>query len=326
MQNVLFFILFVSTLISLFYDYKTIENIDGFKNSYQNIKTTDSVNKPIILMISDEYNSPIGLSKAFRDSSVFDFSKMLVKKGWKVKNSFYSHETSTIHSLSSLFNFNLSHDSIYSKQNINQIGPKKLIKSLFADSLNKKHIEIINYGIFDLGNSNPLTRLYYYPKNFLEELLCYSVYPSIFYNSDGLKLKGLKNTFYPSEGHNKIILSSLADTLSKQKNLNCFIYVHLFMPHGPMVLAPDFKLQIESPEHYLAYWKFTNKKLGILLDKITAKNNCRIILTGDHGYRSDPSRINPKYTFTAFYGFDQKDVDQLKSVQDIGSLVNGYFK
>jgi hypothetical protein len=51
----------------------------------------------------------------------------------------------------------------------------------------------------------------------------------------------------------------------------------------------------------------------------------RIILTGDHGYRDD-FRILPIYTATAFYGFDEKDVEKIKSVQDLGALINAYFK
>ena len=54
------------------------------------------------------------------------------------------------------------------------------------------------------------------------------------------------------------------------------------------------------------------------------ENKYRIILTGDHGYRGD-DRINPQNTFTALYGFDKADVDKIKSVQDLGSLINHYL-
>jgi len=35
--------------------------------------------------------------------------------------------------------------------------------------------------------------------------------------------------------------------------------------------------------------------------------------------------MNPHNTFTAFYGFNQKDIDKIQSVQDLGSLINGYM-
>jgi len=50
-----------------------------------------------------------------------------------------------------------------------------------------------------------------------------------------------------------------------------------------------------------------------------------VIISGDHGFRGAKA-IDPYQTLTAFYGFDKADVDQVHSVQDIGSLIEGSFK
>ena len=324
-QNVFFITLFVVTSFSSFYQFQKEMDIMSYKNGYRAICQNDSTNKPIILIIADEYSSPIELANNFKDASVFDFSNNLIKKGWKIKPSFYSAETSTIHSLSSIFNFNLSVDPKYASIKINKIGSNELVKATLADSLTKKNVSIINYGVFDFGKSSPLTRLYFYPKNFFEQLISFTAYPMMFYNSGGLKLNGFKANYFPWEEHNKRIINSLDDTVNSIHTEKSFIYVHLYMPHTPMVYSPEFKFRVETPENYLAFWKFTNSKLEALLKNLIKENKYRIIVTGDHGYRHN-SKINPNKTFAAFYGFSETDLKSIPSVQDLGSLINGYLK
>ncbi len=325
-QNTFFMVLLAVSIATLIFSSTHFKTTDYFKSDFKKeIQPIDSINKPILLIISDEYNSPDGLYQVFKDSSIYNYSNHLKNKGWIVRNSFYSHEISTIHSLSSLFNFNLSTDPNFAEINVNTIGPKKIMQSALNDSLTKKHINIVNFGIFDFGNTQPLTRLYYFPKSFLEELLRFTAFPLLSSNTDGFKAHGIKNNFFIESEHNRIILNSLIDTTQKLKNKLSFFYVHLYMPHAPLVYMPEFSYRVTELDNYLAFWKFTNSKLQTLLDPIVAENKFRIILTGDHGYRKS-GKIDPRNSFTAFYGFDQKDVDQLKSVQDIGSLVNGYFK
>jgi hypothetical protein len=96
-----------------------IPPIDSIQNGYKHINESLSSDKngnennnegqkPIILIVLDEYSSPDELYKIVKDSSVYNFSNTLEKKGWEVRNSSYTYESSTIHSISSLFNFNLS--------------------------------------------------------------------------------------------------------------------------------------------------------------------------------------------------------------------------
>ncbi len=215
---------------------------------------------------------------------------------------------------------------MYSNASIEEIGSEKLMKSKLSDSLKKRNIEIINYGIFDLGNSKPINRLYYYPKNLLELIVNYSIYPLVFNNTGELKLEGFKKSFYAMEIHNKFILNNLMDTLNSEKDKIKFVYVHLFMPHVPMKYDTSFKYRDNNLKNYLEFWKFTNEKISPLLDSIIKLNKYRIILTGDHGYRSSLKNIDPHYTFGAFYGFSENDVNKINSVQDLGSLIDNYFK
>ncbi|MCX6299880.1 MAG: sulfatase-like hydrolase/transferase [Bacteroidetes bacterium] len=316
---------FVTFLFNSSSSTEKIKNINSIQNSYIQLQKKPEYVKPVILIISDEYNSPDGLYNVFKDSSIYNFSNDLKKNNWVVSNSNFSYETSTIHSLSSLFNFNLSKDSTYSKQTISNIGTNKLVHALLFDSLTTKNVSIVNYGIFDIGKSIPISRLYFYPKNFIESFFIYSTLYYIIYNTGQFNKDGYENNYYPMESHNKNILNTINDSLNNSINKRQFIYIHLYMPHGPIIFEPEFHNRNENNmSNYFAYWNFTNNKLSTLLKRLTSENKFRIILTGDHGFRSD-KRVNPHYTFTAFYGFNNYDLEKIESVQDLGSLINGSF-
>ena len=48
-------------------------------------------------------------------------------------------------------------------------------------------------------------------------------------------------------------------------------------------------------------------------------NNVRVIISGDHGFRSDLTV--QKNTMAAFKGFEEKSIEKIRTVQDIGSLI-----
>jgi hypothetical protein len=296
-----------------------------FKNSFTTIPVSERPIKPIILIISDEYTSPDGLYQIYKDSSIYKFSNELANNGWITKNSFYSYETSSIHSLSSLFNFNLSKNKKYGKEENANIAITKLMNASIADSLEIKNVEIINFGIFHIGKHTYLNRLYLYPTSLIESVLMDTIYYIFKSHTGNFNESGFSNSYYPKEAHNKYLLSHLVDTLNIMNKPQTFVYTHLYMPHDPMQFNPDFPLRVQGNIiNYKAYWNFTNQKLNTLLTSLIIENKYRIILTGDHGYRND-NRINPHYTFTAFYGFNKESIDRIQSVQDLGSLINGYF-
>lgn len=322
--NVFMLIFCVLAIVTSIVNIKEHSIID-YQSKYTHIPRINTAIKPVILLISDEYSSPDGLYKVYKDSSIYDFSNKLVNKGWVARNSFYSYEISTIYSLSSLFNFNLSINRNYNKQSMETVGESKIMHAGIAASLEKKNVNIINFGIVHIGKHSFLNRLYYYPTSFIENIMMNTIHYTIKSNTDNFNLNALGSTYYPMEVHNKYILNNLSDTINKNNKTKTFIYAHLFMPHAPMQFKPEFPLRTENTLiDYMDYWKFSNLKLEALLTELTKENKYRIILSGDHGFRGD-KRINPYYTFTAFYGFDQSSIDSIKSVQDLGSLINSCF-
>ena len=309
-----------------------IPPIDSIQNGYKHISESlgsniNEVQKPIILIVLDEYSSPNELYKIVKDSSVYNFSNNLKKYGWEVRNSSYTYESSTIHSISSLFNFNLSKDSLYDKQNTETIVSKKMMKAELLDSLSSKGVAFNNYGIFHIGNTKPLTQLYLYPTSFAEHFLIRTTYAEEKNKSDNFKIKNLVNNYGNILEYNSYILNNLPVILKENKNKKSFTYVHLFIPHAPFYYGEEFPVKhVINFENYFSFWKFTNTKIEALLDSINKQGNYRIILTGDHGYRRNEHKENYHYSFTAFKGFDSTSLKQIESIQDFGLLINAGFK
>ena len=309
-----------------------IPPIDSIQNGYKHISESlgsniNEVQKPIILIVLDEYSSPDELYKIVKDSSIYNFSNTLKSKGWEVRNSSYTYESSTIHSISSLFNFNLSKDSLYDKQNTVTIVSKKMLKAALLDSLRSKGVAFNNYGIFHIGNTKPLTQLYLYPTSFAEHFLIRTTYAEEKNKSGNFKLKNLVKSYGNIFEHNAYILNNLPVILNEQKNRKSFTYVHLFMPHAPFYYGEEFPVKhVINFENYFSFWKFSNAKIEALLDSINEQGDYRIILTGDHGYRRNEHKENYHYSFTAFKGFDNTSLKQIESIQDIGLLINAGFK
>ena len=309
-----------------------IPPIDSIQNGYKHISESlgsniNEVQKPIILIVLDEYSSPDELYKIVKDSSVYNFSNTLKSKGWEVRNSSYTYESSTIHSISSLFNFNLSKDSLYDKQNTETIVSKKMLKTALLDSLSSKGVAFNNYGIFHIGNTQPLTQLYLYPTSFAEHFLIRTTYAEEKNKSGNFKLKNLVKSYGNIYEHNAYILNNLPAILKENKNKKSFTYVHLFIPHAPFYYGEEFPVKhVINFENYFSFWKFTNSKMEAILDSISKQGDYRIILTGDHGYRRNEYKENYHYSFTAFKGFESTSLKQIESIQDIGLLINAGFK
>jgi len=319
------FFTFFSLINLLYLKEHTSNNNISLKNNYKKINNHFIVKKPIILIICDMYSSPEELNKIFEDSSsIYSFSNKLKSNKWIIKNNFESYESETIHSLSSLLNFNLSINNNLHLISTEELANKYLLNAHIYDSLMFKKVNIINFGIFDIGKSKPLNHLYNYPKNIYDVFFKNTSYNQIKSNTLNFNNIGFSNNFYPTEFHNKYIIENLADSLASFSYSNTFVYVHLWMPHPPYIFSPNFKLKNANTINYKSYWDFTNLKMDTLLLSLTKSNKYRIIFTGDHGLRDD-IRINPFKTFAAFYGFDKKILNEVKSVQDIGSLINSFF-
>ena len=321
--NVFMLILFVVALFGSILKDRKHPAVPAKGVSGMRFGNRDSVLKPVILIITDEYSSPDELYKLFPDSSIYDFSNGLKQAGWVVRNRSLSYETNTINSLSSMFNFNLSEGKEYRKASLTTTS-MNMLHCRLGDSLEQKNIDIINFGIFDINKSRPLSRLYPYPKSYTEVLFYNSALTIINQNTGSMEQDGFKANFVAMANHNKKIFETLTDSLQRLPANNHFIYVHLLLPHSPFVYYDEFNKPRNTP-NYLAYWRFANKKVQGLLNKLLQSNKYRIIVTGDHGYRTEP-KIDAEYTATAFWGFRPEDVEQTKSVQDLGILINGYLR
>ncbi len=314
-----FFIIF--SFVMIVYKINQNKNFININNNhiFFNSDSSSTTYKPTLLIIIDGYVSPDEVYNYVKNRNIYSLSDSLKQYNWFTINNFYSEETTTIHSLSSLFNFNLK---VQNKKNLSSaFWAQKIIKSSLYDSLLTKKISVYNYGILDFGNKNRFTKLYYYyPTSITGQFFDKSMINIKYINND-------KNLIIKQNLHNQFILDSVPNILVKNNSNKSFYYIHLLMPHDPYEYFNEFKtLEKNNPKRYLAYWKFTNDKLLIFLKKLSKENRFKIILTGDHGYGNIGGGIKANYTFGAFYGFNTYEINKLKSVQDVGNLINASFK
>ena len=277
---------------------------------------------PILLIIMDEYASPYEIEKIKIAKSNFNFSNKLKSEGWIVKEKFYSQETKTIKSISSLFNLNLNKDIDFKNRNFKYCDIY-LNNTKLVNNLNSKKVDFINWGIFKINSYTPLSiDVYPTPNNFIELFFINSLVGSI-------KNK-FKNIYYNNLNENKSTTHNIKIiNLFKYSKIpnNCFLYSHLLMPHSPFNYNSEFRYStvISYDYNYVNYWNFTNKKVLESLISLRYNNpNLRIIITGDHGYRDNLS-INASYTYGAFLGFTTEELKNVNTVADIGQLIEDSY-
>ena len=317
--NVFFLIFFLNTL---FYKYNQnklffVEKVGHYKPL--DIKPNIGKVMPTILLIVDEYASPDDLYNHYRDSAIFNFSNFLTKNNWNVTQRNYSYDTMTITSLASIFNFNFNKTDEYISSY--DYSGQRLIKSELYDSLMAKGCAFYNYGIFDIGDTKvKYDQVYLYAKNFTQQALNRSLFNRNNFLNDNENGDHFRQNSY--------ILDSCLSKLSQIKRDDFVVYMHLLMPHQPYSFGNEFRVSAKQTqrniENYYAYWKFSNTKLLKLVTELIKDNRYKIILTGDHGFRR-VNEVPTHYTFTAFYGYDSSQLTNLKSVQDIGSLINASY-
>jgi hypothetical protein len=312
------YLLILNILISINTLYLLISNINSNKiynpidKNYRNRTISDA---SILLIILDEYGSAFEIDKLKHNTGNYSFSRKLKSEGWIVKDSFYSYETKTIKSISSLFNLNLSNNSDFTKKNYKYCDVF-LKNTTLISNLDFKNIDFINWGIFNINEHTPVSiDIYPFPNNFSELFFSNTILSILLnnFNHNNLNEK-------LSYSHNNKIFNLLENNIIPQST---FIYCHLMMPHAPFEFKSEFKYDYNKSYdyNYSNYWTFTNSKLSESLIYLKRNNpKLKIIITGDHGYR-DNVGINPNYTFGAFYGFSSNELKYIKSVQDVGKLI-----
>ncbi len=282
------------------------------------IKYKGDSEKPIILIIADEYSSPIELFKIFHDKNLYNFQNKLIKNHWQINSRVFTKNIHTINSVSSLFNYNY-------KLNDNEIkiseAESLLKKSKLVSDILNKNIRFYNFSIFDIHNQKAISKIYFYDKekitdNFLMTLLSNTSISNL-----------ISKTENPEIFYNRLNIESNIKNIDNFSGKS-FIYLHILMPHAP------YKYYTYEPKklnknysilnQYYDYWNFSNETYIELLTKLTKEKKFKIIFCGDHGFRSDKN-INPFLTFSAYYGFDSTEVNKINSIQDIGSLINSNF-
>ncbi len=319
-QNTIFLLLGCIGFVNIGLAPKKKVKADIYQNAFFELPPTKSVNAPVCLLILDGYSSPEELFKHVQDSGLFDFSKKLTQNGWIVRNSIPSKHIYTEISLSSLFNYNLSEKQDYEQAMWTNTPYSRFKHALLADSLSAKNVRIENLGIFPLGKTQPISRIYFYPINTFELVIARTFLSQVVSYLSCVNMGEIRLDFYPSHIHNQNILNELKE---KKPTENNFIYGHLFMPHRPYYFGDEFPYLDANFDNYIKFWKFTGNKIQSTIEHLT-KKNYKVIVASDHGYRLD-ERINKRNSFAAFYGFDSTSVESIKSVQDIGSLINGQF-
>jgi hypothetical protein len=314
--------LIIFGLVSLLNNYIKTDhkfNRDNF-TSLINEKKIGNQNKPLILIIVDEYHSPDEIFKLMRDSSSFELVNFLKKNQWAVRSTSKSLETSTIHSIGSIFNFNTSYNKGYKKLTPTDIGAYFLDNNELIKSLRKKKVAFNNYGIFSISKVEPLNSLYRYPTSFLSSFYVNTGLYMVFDNINLDYQHFFADVNFKFSIHNKKILSKRNFDTTKS-----FTYAHLFMPHAPYVYENEYNDLNKGFNSYVKFWAFTNKKLIPFLTELCKNGEFKIILTGDHGFRGE-KKLNPSNTFTALYGFQSSEITNFKTVQDLGFIIDSNFQ
>ena len=347
-----FLIIFLSFLISLFSNksIKTVFTIwilvllilSKSNSAESNIdlpKEQVSLNQKsqsnsLILIILDEYSSPSELKNFLNKKDLNHFTNYLLKNNWFVKENFKSAEISTALSMFSIFNYNLTGSEILNQRAkselyTNFLDKKEYVNSLLLKDLRKENIKMESYGLFDFNLKRN--------DEFLTQYAADEVGVFLYLNTFSKHLSFMNNNVFFFDIFSKSILErinnrykieafrlSIFDYFKKEIiDKYDFVYYHFDMPHGPFRFKNEFNYNGNSTNQYAKFWKFTNQKFEKYLSELNLEND-KVIIVGDHGYRSN-IKISPYNTFGAFYGFDEKDVNEIKTVQDIGLLIKKYL-
>lgn len=346
-----FSILLLSFIISLFSN-KSIKTVCSiwiivlllFNNNNSEYNTTrskaqisltqKSKTNSLMLIILDGYSSPSELKKYLPEEDLNNFKDYLLKNNWDVKESFITNELSTSLSIYSLFNYNLTGNEFLTENDKSEIytnflGTEAYENSLLLEDLRSENIKMESYGHFEFNLNREDG---FYSRYALDEvkvfmfldkysnLFSFMNNSSLFYDIFSKTLVERINNRYKIEEYSYSIFDYFTEENIKN---NDFVYYHFEMPHGPFRFKNEFKNEGNSTDQYAKFWKFTNNKFIKYLSDLNLEND-KIIIIGDHGYRSN-IEIDPYNTFGGFYGFKQEDLDEVKTVQDVGLLIKKYL-
>lgn len=329
-----------------FFNFKNLKSKDKIFEDY-NISSnfiekeigTES-EQPIILIICDELTSSKEIFQSTNNILDLEFDNFLKLNNYKIVSKFKSQSAWTQFSVSSIFNFNLHFNDTIQKleeRDSNEVFMDDFTtliqENLLVDSLQNKGIKSYSYGVLPFTNGEQVNDALYlweidefnYDIEFLKNN---KLLKTIFHKSvlNFIDSRFLRGRTYAFDSDRKNTLNKLKDiTFSK----NTFHYFHYFAPHSPHSYFDEYiykegdHINENIFNYHVNYRRFMLNKLIKVL-KLKKFENTRIIITGDHGLRSDLTKFND--TMSAFKGFEEESISQLRSVQDIGTLILKSFK
>ena len=289
---------------------------------------------PIVLIVLDEYANS---SEVFEYSeNIIDkkFDNNLLKMGYTIKTKFKSETQRTTFSLPSIFNFNLHNNKVDSIQDLDVDfkrikGFDDLLKdNMLVDSLNNKSVKSYSYGLMSFKNGEKLDSDFYHwwddqnpDSNFLSDFFRFSIF---YFIQDEFSRKNTFIDVFRKDG-----INSLENIHFQERS---FYYFHLYFPHDPYSYYDEYPY-VDLNYPLISQEKYTNEYIKFRrwflykFEKILKNEkfeNVRLIIVGDHGFRHH-EKFDPYLTSGYFKGFNKKNISKIKTVQDLGYLINASF-
>ncbi len=299
-------------------------------------QTKNESREPIILLICDGLTSTNEIYNLTNNDKDLEFDNFLKLNDYVIIQNFETQSIWTQFSLSSLLNFNFhKSDTIkkleFAKENVVFADDfQELIQqNLLVDSLSNNSINSYSYGTLPFSKGETTNNVIHlwekltfnFDIEFFKEnrLLQAIFHKSVMNFIDSRYLNGRTYVF---DSNRKNTLYNLKNTEFEKSS---FYYFHYYAPHSPFSYFNEFEFLDESNNlsevdfyNHVKYRRFMLKKLIDVL-KLPKFDNVRIILTGDHGYRSELT--DGTITMAAFKGFDSESIKHIRNVQDIGSFI-----
>lgn len=275
-------------------------------------------NNDVIWILLDEYTDPASLKSQFKYHDFLVDS--LEMKGFFVFDKLKSQSSTTVYSISSLFNLN---DTIpianYS------YATHYLDENIWINHLHRIGYDFVNLDFLNIGGYPKFSYLRIFSDNYFDQIISGSVFASLLDN-----LTEEKNVI---DIYNQKVIRVFKQKVNEKRNKPVFIWTHLMIPHEPFYRDANGNMN-KSPvlnvstspasliiKQYTEYLSYGNNVLLKMLNEIPNWKNKTIIISGDHGARmlipdNDPRR---KQTFGAIYypGMDKKELGKIEYMQQI---------
>lgn len=291
--------------------------------------------EPILLIIFDELSSSKEIFKYTKDSIDLEFDIELEQKGFEVFTEFKSDSYHTKFSMPSIFNFNL-HSRSSLLDSIEKLNDEVTIQksfywlasnNLLIDSLNNKSIKSHSFGLFPFNKGVNKRQFVYWWPSFRDPIRMFSndSFLQGFFNNT--ILQPFESVLFETTSVDEFRANTFNELSLLEPKENNFYYFHFYAPHDPFIWKNEYKgntdIELSNSEKLDEHIKFRRFFLNKMLPLLSSNKfkDCRIIITGDHGYRFYEKKINPNLTNLYLFNFPKINFLNQTSVQDLGYLI-----